>query len=301
MKGKVKFIFALGLAGLCLSSCKKDQESPDTFSEDQIVAYDQNQTDNEAEEVTALEDQVMAANESVINGRIATDSIVMPIDSSNCARVTIFPKGNNPTGKMIMDFGTGCLCKDGRVRKGKIISVFTDRMRKQGAVIQTSYADFGIIRRGGSAGQYLMFDNSSTKKTTTKTAPAQISDGAVLEITREVDMKMTMPDGQTFSHKGTREMKWELNVLGNKFDNVYTTFAGSSQSGIDRKGRNYTMVVDADLVRKTACFLQGYYKPVSGQVTIQHDAKTKIVNFGDGTCDDDVEVTISGKKTKTRW
>lgn len=300
MKMKLNLFVMAAAAGLALSSCKKDNELPDTFDADQLVAVDQNQTDNEAEEVTALEDQVMAANESIINGRIAADTIVVPVDSSNCAKVTIIPKGSNPTGKMIMDFGTGCLCKDGRTRKGKIISVFTDRLRKQGAVIETSYDGFGIIKRGSS--DYLMFDNSSTKKTTTKTAPAVISDGAVLEITREVDMKMTMPDGQTFSHKGTRDMKWELKVLENKFDNVYTTRAGSSQSGIDRKGRNYTMTVDVDVVRKTECYLQGYYKPVSGQITLQHDSKTKVVNFGDGTsCDDDVDVTISGRKRKMRW
>ena len=201
---------------------------------------------------------------------------------------------------MILDFGTGCLCKDGRMRKGKIISVFTDRLRKQGAVIVTSYDGFGIIKRGSS--DFLMFDNSSTKKTTTISAPSVITDGAVLEITREVDMKMTMPDGQTFSHIGSRDVKWELFVLGERYDNVYTTKAGSSHSGIDRKGRNYTMKVDVDVVRKTACFLQGFYKPVSGQITIQHDTKTKVVNFGDGTtCDDDVDVTISGRKKKMRW
>lgn len=297
---KMKSFLMAALAVAALSSCKKDNELPDTFDADQVVAVDQNQTDNEAEEISALEDQVMAANETVINGRIASDTIILPIDSSNCAKVTIIPKGNNPTGKMIMDFGAGCLCNDGRTRKGKIISVFTDRLRKQGAVIETSYEGFGIIRRKSS--DYLMFDNSSTKKTTTLVAPALITDGAVLEIRREVDMKMTMPDGQTFSHKGSKDMKWELNVLGNRFDNVYTTKAGSSQEGVDRKGRNYTMKVDADVIRKTSCFLQGFYKPVAGQISIQHESKTKVVNFGDGsTCDDDVDVTISGKKRKMRW
>ena len=96
-------------------------------------------------------------------------------------------------------------------------------------------------------------------------------------------------------------MKWELNILGERYDNVYTTKAGSSQNGIDRKGREYSMTVNVDVVRKTACFLQGYYKPVSGQITIQHDAKSKVVNFGDGNCDDDVDVTISGTKRRARW
>ena len=295
----LKFCFTMALGGLVLSSCKKDSEQPDTFAADQQVAIDQNQADNESEDVSNLEDQVMDANEAKINGRLATDSVVVPFDSGNCAQVTIIPKGNNPTGKITIDFGTGCICRDGRTRKGKIISVFTDRVRKQGAVVQTSYEGYGVTRRGSS--EFVMVDNSSSKTTTTNTAPDQLADNAVLGITREVNMKMISADAAEFTYKGTKTMEWNLGMLGNRWDNIYTTKAGSSLSGTDRKGRNYTMKVDVDVVRKSACALAAVYKPVSGQITISHDAKTKVLNFGDGSCDNTVDVTISGKKTKTRW
>lgn len=296
----MKIFFTLGLAGLIFTSCKKDSEGPDTFTEDQVVAYDQNQADTEADDVSNLESQIMEANDGKINGRIATDSIVIPFDTGNCAQVTIVPKGNNPTGTITIDFGTtGCLGKDGRLRKGKIISTFTDRLRTQGAVINTSYENYGVARRGSS--DFVMFDNSSTKKTTTTSAPAIIEDNAVLGITREVNMKVTLPAGNVFSYTGTRQMEWNLGQLQNRWDNVYITKAGSNQSGVDRKGRNYTMTVNTDVVRKAECAFIGIYKPVSGQLTISHDNKTKVVNFGDGACDNTVDVTINGKKTRTRW
>jgi hypothetical protein len=190
MNKLLKFYLLVATSGLMLSSCNKDSEQPDTFSQDQQVGIDQNQADNEAEDVSNLEDQVMDANEAKINGRLASDSVVVPFDSSACTVVTIIPKGNNPTGKITIDFGTGCLCRDGRTRKGKIVSVFTDRVRKQGAVVQTSYEGYGVSKRGSS--EFVMVDNSSTKKTTTNSAPEALTDNAVLDISRELNMKMIM-------------------------------------------------------------------------------------------------------------
>ena len=300
MKSSMKMFFILALAGLVFTSCKKDSETPDTFTEDQLVAYDQNQADTEADDVSNLESQIMEANDSKFNGRIASDSVEVPFDTANCAQVTIVPKGSNPTGTFTINFGsTGCLCKDGRRRKGKIISTFTNRIRTQGAEINTSYENYGVSRRGST--EFIMFDNSSTKKTITTSAPAVITDNAVLGITREVNMKVTLPAGNVFSYTGSRQMEWNLGQLQNRWDNVYITKAGSNQSGVDRKGRNYTMTVNTDLVRKAECAFIGIYKPVSGQVTISHDNKTKVVNFGDGACDNSVDVTINGKKTRTRW
>jgi hypothetical protein len=200
-----------------------------------------------------------------------------------------------------MNFGTtGCLCIDGRRRKGKITSVFTDRIKTEGAVINTSYENYGVTRRGSS--DFIMFDNSSTKKTTTTSAPELIIDNSILGISREVNMKLVLPEGSNFSYSGIREMVWNLGQLANRWDNVYITKAGSTQSGVDRKGRNYTMIVDTDVVRKAECAYNfGIYKPVSGQITIQHDTKTKGVYFGDGACDNSVDVTINGRKTRTRW
>ncbi len=295
------FCFATLVAGSFLSSCKKDNELPNTFNEDQQVNMDQNQADNEAEDVSNLEDQVMDANESVLmNGRLAADSgLVRFLDSNNCATVTIIPKGTNPTGKVTVDFGTGCLCKDGRTRKGKISWTFTDKIRKQGAVVVTSYQDYGVTKRGAT--EFVMIDNNSSKTTTNTSSPAILTDNAVIRITREINMAMKFEDGQSFVYQGNKVMEWNLGLLGNKWDNIQTTLVGSGLAGTDRKGRNYTMTVNSNVVRKSQCAYMGIYKPVSGVITITHDSKTKVVDFGDGNCDSNVDVTISGKKTRTRW
>ena len=48
---------------LGLASCKKDDESDAIFAADQQVSKDQNQADNEVEDVSAMQDDLMAQNE----------------------------------------------------------------------------------------------------------------------------------------------------------------------------------------------------------------------------------------------
>ena len=114
-------------------------------------------------------------------------------------------------------------------------------------------------------------------------------------------MKINFSDGASFTQQGTKNIKLELNVLGNRWDNVHTVLAGSVVTGIDRRGRTYTWTATSDIVRKSACALQGIYKPVSGVLTIANDSKTKVIDFGNGNCDNEVTVTINGKIRKIRW
>jgi len=299
MKNLKKLLMIALFAIPTLQSCKKDDETTDTFTQDQIVALDQNQLDTETEDVTNLIDQAMYQNQSVINGRISTDTIQTLLDSTNCAQVTIIPKGTNPTGKITIDFGTGCLCKDGRMRKGKIISQFNNPIRKQGSLIETTFENYGVTKRNST--EYINVDNSSTKSTQTTQAPDSLVNGSVVDITRVLNMKMILGTGQTFTYTGTKLISFNLGQLQNSWDNVITTKTGSSLNGVDRNGGNYTLTVNSNVVRKLECFLIGVYKPVSGEVTIQNDSKTKVINYGDGSCDNSVDVSINGKKTRTRW
>lgn len=300
MKSVLKIFVAASLAGLTFSSCRKDLE--DSFESDQLVALDHNQAENETDDVGNMEDQTLEANAGSLKaGRIAVDGI--SFDSNSCAKVTIIPRDENVVGskgKITIDFGSGCLCKDGRMRKGKIISEFTDRFRVKGAVIITSYDGYGVTKKGGL--EYMMFDNSSEKTTTTLDAPASIEDNSTILFRRVVNMKFTMPDGSAFSNSGDREVKLELGKLGNRYDNVHTILAGVSESqGTDRKGMPFFVKVDKDVVRKAECSLQDVFKPVSGQITIKHTEKTKVVNYGNGNCDNNVDITINGRTRTVSW
>lgn len=286
----------IGLAVLTLS-CKKDKEEDmNATSAEMQVTADQNEADAEVENVATIQDDLMASHSAAL-GRVAVDS-VFPYET--CATVTITPKGDNATGNIKVDFGAGCVGQDGRTRKGVINWTFTDRLRKPGAVIVTSFQNYGVKPVGAS--DFVMIDNSSTKVTTNLNTEEPTLANAVLNLKRDLNMKLTFADATTFTYTGTKNVVWDLGVLGYRWDNVYTVKAGSTLSGLGRGSKAYTWTVNTDVVRKTACQLSArIFKPVSGVITIQHNNKTKVVDFGDGTCDRTVTITINGTKTITRW
>lgn len=284
------------LVALATAGCKKDNEDVNTSSE-QSVLVDENRVNTEIDDVTTMQDDVMS-NEGLVFGRSAqTNDTSLTYD--NCAILTITPKGSNPTGKVVLDFGTGCVGQDGRTRKGKIEWTFTDRLRKPGAVITTRFVDYGVKRIATE--EFVMVDNGSTKVTTNQNIQEVSVSNPVLSLRREVNMKIRFSDGQTFTWQGTKVSEWNLGVLGNRWDNTYTVKAGSTYSGTDRQGRAFTAVVDVDIVRKTACARLGIFKPVSGKLTIQHNSRTKTIDYGDGSCDNFVTITINGQTRRVRF
>jgi hypothetical protein len=281
----------LGLAFTTLS-CKKDKDKdPDTFIEDRQVAVDANRADFESDDISGLEEEIMEKS-SVNFGRIAA---VNDTFNYECATVTVIRKTETLPGKVTVNFGTGCQGEDGRIRKGIIEWTFTDRIRIPEAVIITSFMDYGVKKATGD--EFVMIDNIS-KKTTTNTSTAESNDAISLK--REIDMKMKLSDGTTFTHAGTKNITVSGLNTG-RWTRTHKILQGSAVSGTDRKGRAYTQTATTDIVRNGACAKLGFYKPVSGIMTITHDNKTKVVDFGNGNCDGEVSVTINGKLRKSRW
>ena len=70
-------------------------------------------------------------------------------------------------------------------------------------------------------------------------------------------------------------------------------------SGTNREGRNFTATITEAVIKKMNCG-NGYTpEPVKGKVEIQpDDLKLRIVDFGDGTCDNQATATVK-KKTYT--
>lgn len=290
--------FNLGILALCIAifSCRKDRENdPDTFLSDQRVAQDDSRAENETEDIEGIQDEIMSQT-SVNFGRVAADT---SYKYDGCATVTIVRRSGGNPGTITADFGSGCVGADGRTRKGKIIWTYTDRIRKPGAIVVTTFENYAVKNKNAS--QFIMVGNTS-KKTTTNTSQAEpVSNGAAVAFTRELDMKFTNEDGTNFSHKGTKFVEVKLGVLGDRWDNVHILKQGSQITGTDRVGRNFTKTALTDVIRKAECAKLGFYRPVSGQIKIENDNKTKIIDFGDGTCDSEVTVTINGKVRKTRW
>jgi len=91
----------------------------------------------------------------------------------------------NGTGfpvKIITEFSaSGCLCNDGHVRKGKIISVFTDRLSVPGASATTSFDNYWV--------DSIHVEGSHSITNTMTTA------NSILQFTVDLDTKLTKTNG----------------------------------------------------------------------------------------------------------
>jgi len=281
----------LGLAFITFS-CKKDKDAdPDTFVADNQVAVDGNRADHESEDVSGLEEEIMGNN----NISFARTAVVDSSFNYDCATVNIVKKGDNPTGNVTVDFGPGCVGADGRMRKGIIKWTYTNRIKIPGAVITTSFLNYGVKKASGD--EYVMIDNSSSKITTNQNSPETSNS---ISLTRVINMTMHFSDGSSFTHTGSKNII--VSGLNNgRWAKTHTVLAGSVITGTDRKGRAYTQTATTDIVRKGACAQMGIYKPVSGILTITNDNKSKVIDFGNGSCDSEVSVSINGKLKKIKW
>jgi hypothetical protein len=137
---------------LVMIACKKEQsDSLSPAEEEQAVNYStQSETENEVV-FNDIFDNVMGVNTEVgiggtgIFGRIAANGREMNPDSlPSCTQVSItllnaparFPM------KITIDFGAGCVGRDGHERSGKIITEYTGKLTEPGNSATTRFENF---------------------------------------------------------------------------------------------------------------------------------------------------------------
>ena len=268
------------------TGCKKDNDD-DSLGSDNIVAQDNMEASSTSEDVSGTVQQMMDENQEAIYGRMAlNDTIVRTRGVDNCATVTIIRSQK----KITVDFGTsGCQGLNGRSRKGKWIITYSQHWRHVGAVVDVAFENFAFKRPNQS--DYITVANTSTKRITT-TANA---DG-IFEFTKEINLVMTLPTGQTRTLAGTRYVTWNTNNTPDRFNDIITIKTNSTETGTDRKGRAFQVVVLEPVVINTACWLDHLYKPVSGKIQINKIGKAKTITFGDGSCGGVITIEVNGKQ-----
>lgn len=111
------------------------------------------------------------------------------------------------------------------------------------------------------------------------------------------DAKLTYPEGT--------EITWACEKFSEQVEGGETLlFADDvwsvtgSGAGVNLDGKNYTMAVSTALVYNNGCFY-----PVSGIMEISTEGEDlKVINYGDGECDNLATVTVGGvSETQSNW
>jgi hypothetical protein len=277
-------------------SCKKEQSNDEAEQRDISMAT--GESDAEAETIfNGIFDDVVGVSDDVGMGGIGifarsaginnTDMSARP---TGCFTVSVVPIGIGIFPKTVtIDFGTtSCLGADGHTRRGKIVTVYTNRLTVPGAVATTTFQDFYIdsIRVQGT---HKLTNTSSPINTQPLTRSFKV---------QVIDAKLTKHNGNFIEWNSTKTVSQIEGLLTPDMprDDMFK-LEGNSRGRAQRG--NLLVVWESSviepLIKKFLCrwIAKGVIKTVRGNATTNNQWMT-LLNFGPGTCDNRANLTING-------
>ncbi len=264
-------LFMIGLILFSLDSCKKNNDAASISADTQAAQ------DNAYAEGTYSDAYNAVDVAARSNGGSLFKTGAPQLDMMSGASVTITFDSLSVTRKITIDFGTSTLCRDGRTRSGQIIATWNGWYRDSGTVITISFNNYTV---------------NGDKVTGTKTVTnlGHNSSGNIHYSIVVKDASITTSTG-TITWASTRDNEW---FAGEKTwdwsDDVY--HVTGSASGTTRNGQAYTITVIKPLVVALNCH---WIEQGSFDISTSASTSSGVVDYGNGTCDDQATFTYNGK------
>jgi len=234
----LSFLFAA-----LLYSCQKEKSTDSTpVTEEESVQYAEESAEAEAsfDDVTDVSitaaDEEGNASEYGINGRFFPGFIAVRGIIGDCATITVSPNDSTYPKTITIDFGDGCLGRDGKFRRGAIVIHLTAPLRRPGSVVTISFRNF-YLNRAHLEGTKVITNLSDPPQHKWKT---------------EARGKVTYPSGRGYKFEG---VKYRIQVKGMDTrevgDDVYR-IEGRSQTEFNN-GKTITLNTETPLIKKVAC------------------------------------------------
>jgi len=229
-----------------LFSCQKDVSSTSNtpVTEEQATTYSEESSQAEAsfddaEDVaTTAADEEGNASEYGINGRLFHPLFTeLRAAIGDCADITITPNDSTYPKTITIDFGNGCLGRDGKFRSGAIIVHLTAPLRRAGSVVTITFRDYYVNRV-----------HLEGTKTISNLSEPPIHKWSV----QVVGGKVTFPTGRGYSYQSIKT-KTQVEGMDTRIvlDDVYE-ITGRSQTEFN-SGLTITLNTETPLVKKVAC------------------------------------------------
>ena len=277
------------IGALTISGCKKDDSlNAATETETTELAATQEATTQEAEAEAQFDDVfniTASMNTSQVGEDLGVSANVSGLfelgsttttNTARCFTITVVPNIPHVFPKTVtIDFGTGCLGRDGKYRKGKIVSIYTNPMVVPGAKVSTTFIGYHVD-------SFKIEGTHITENTSTSNMQG---------------WKVVVIDGKITNTNTNRWRKWNsikdvLQIAGNgtphfPLDDIYriTGSATGSNSG----GHTWASLIVEPLIKKFTC-------PwiVQGTVRLMRDGRAALLDYGNGDCDNQAIIYING-------
>lgn len=206
-----------------------------------------------------------------------------PNGPNDCPTVTVTPGDWSFPRTVTIDYGTdGCEGPDGRVRRGQIIVTQSDTLRNAGAVRTATLVDFYV-------------DDAHVEGTKTWTNQGFDANGDPVINRTVTGGSITFPDGSQITWEADHTITL-IEGAGTPvlLDDVVQITGGSN--GVNRNGVAYSFVIDEQdpLVKRRLCRWVE-----SGTLEMTVGNITRLINYGNGTCDPYAILTLENGNTRT--
>lgn len=175
---------------------------------------------------------------------------------------------------IVIDFGLGCENSDGIIRSGQILISYTDQKNEPGAVITTTFNNFFI--NGNQIEGIRTLSNISEEGVNQKAFQVTVVGGQI-----------TFEDGTT---KTFESSKTRTHVLDEATEELTVTVSGN-RSGTNRENESFSMTIIEDLTYLSTCRQEGVKVAVSGIREIVKNSEITTIDYGSGTCDNEITIT----------
>lgn len=235
------------------TSCKKENSATSTNSsatvtEEQAATYSDESAQAEASFDDAEDIGMIAADEEGVasanagrgettTGRYFPEFTELRLRLGPCATITVSPNDSTYPKTITIDFGSGCICADGKFRKGAIVLHLTAPLRRSGSVLTITFSDYYLNRAHIEGTKIIsnLSENGNIKFT------VQVVGGAV-----------TFPSGRGWTYQG---LKYVAQVEGGSTpvvrDDVYK-IEGRSETNFNY-GPTVVLNTETPLIKKVAC------------------------------------------------
>lgn len=238
------------LLSLFVISCQKENSfnnSAPSVTEEEAQVYSDESTQTEASFDDAEDLSMIAAEEegdastygrSEEANRFPPTFAELRLRIGPCATITVTPNDSTYPKTITIDFGpNGCLCADGKYRRGAIVIHLTAPIRRPGAVMTITFVEF-YLNRAHVEGTKIV---------------SNLSEGGNIKFTVQVvGGKLTFPNGRGYQYQG---LKYVRQIEGGSTrtcrDDVYS-IEGRSKTEFNN-GVTVNLNTESPLIKKVVC------------------------------------------------
>ena len=245
---------------------------------------------DELDKVKSVDDELAIMKSSTLAEGILDEELVT-FDEATISAEEGREKSHCPTVEkdieaktVTLDFGTECVSEIGRKRSGKVIVNYSGSI--QTGAIKTITFDSYYVNGHRLSGTIVV------------TSLGRDDEGNITTERTLDDFIILFESGELFTINGSTTRVWIAGEGDGIPGNEQFEITGS-YDGEDDKGNTFTRQITSPIIADWGCLSEDKFVRVSGEITmtinIGPNETVRVLDYGDGECDNTVTVTINGQ------